>query len=41
MNMALSGHSSTLLREAGGGKHIQTLRTLFELGASCDIQDAN
>jgi len=41
VNMALSGCCGMLLREAAGGKHIQTLRTLIELGASCYIQDAN
>jgi ankyrin repeat protein len=41
VNMALPGNGGTLLHEAGGGNHIQTLRTLFDLGASCDIQDAN
>ena len=41
MNMALPGNSGTLLHEAAGGNHIQTVRTLFKLGASCEIQDAN
>jgi ankyrin repeat protein len=41
VNMALPGNSGTLLRKAAGGNHIQTLRTIFDLGASCDIQDAN
>jgi ankyrin repeat protein len=40
VNMALPGNGGTLLHEAGGGNHIQTLRTLFDLGASCDIRDA-
>jgi serine/threonine-protein phosphatase 6 regulatory ankyrin repeat subunit B len=39
--MALPGDSGTLLHEAARGNHIQTVRTLVDLGASCDIQDAN
>ena len=40
VNMALPGDSGTLLHEAARGNHIQTVRTLVDLGASCDIQDA-
>jgi ankyrin repeat protein len=39
--MAVPGDSGTLLHEAARGNHIQTIRTLVDLGASCDIQDAN
>jgi len=39
--MALSGDSGTLLHEAARGNHIQTVRTLVNLGANCDVQDAN
>ena len=41
MNVALPGDSGTLLHEAARGNHIQTVRTLVELGANCYIQDAN
>jgi ankyrin repeat protein len=41
VNMALSGDGGTLLHEATGGNHIQTVRTLVDLGANCDIQEAN
>ena len=39
--MALPGDSGTLLHEAARGNHIETVRALVDLGASCDIQDAN
>jgi serine/threonine-protein phosphatase 6 regulatory ankyrin repeat subunit B len=39
--MAVSGDSGTLLHEAARGYHIQIVRTLVDLGTSCDIQDAN
>jgi ankyrin repeat protein len=41
VNMALPGDSGTLLYEAARGNNIQTVRALVDLGASCDIQDAN
>jgi len=41
VNMALPGDSGTLLHEAARRNHIQTVKTLVSLGASCDIQDVN
>ena len=41
VNMVHPGDSGTLLHEAARGNHIQTVRTLVDIGASCDIQDAN
>ena len=41
VNIVVPGNSGTLLHKVAGGNHIQTLRTIFDLGASCDIQDAN
>jgi cytohesin len=41
VNMALPGDSGTLLHEAARGNHTQTVRTLVDLEASCDIQDTN
>ena len=41
VNMAFPGDINMLLHEAARGNHIETVRTLVELGASCDIQDAN
>ena len=41
VNMALPDDIGTLLHEAARGNHIQTVRTLVDFGASCDIQDAN
>jgi len=41
VNMALPDDRGTLLHEAARGNHIETVRTLVDLGASCDIQDAN
>jgi ankyrin repeat protein len=40
VNMTLQGDSGTLLHIAARGNHIQTVRTLVDLGASCDIQDS-
>ena len=39
VNMAVPGVSDTLLQEAARGNHIETVRTLVDLGANCDIQD--
>jgi len=41
VNMLLPGDSGTLLQEAARGNHIHAVRTLVDLGANCDIQDAN
>jgi len=41
VNMVLPGDSGTSLHEAARGNHIQTVRTLVDLGANCDIQDAD
>jgi ankyrin repeat protein len=41
VNMILPGDNCKLLHEAARGNHIQTVRTLVDLGASCDIEDAN
>ena len=41
VNMVLPGDGGTLLHEAAGGNHIHTVRALVEIGANCDIQDAN
>jgi len=40
-NVALTGDDGTLLHEAARGNHIQTVTTLVDLGANCDIQNAN
>jgi hypothetical protein len=39
--MPLSDESATLLHKASWSNHIQTVRTVVDLGTSCDIQDAN
>jgi hypothetical protein len=41
VNMPLPVDKATLLHEAARGNHIQTVRTLVDLGANCDFQDAN
>jgi serine/threonine-protein phosphatase 6 regulatory ankyrin repeat subunit B len=41
VNMTLPGDSGTLLHEAARYNNIQTVRTLFDLGAGCGIQDSN
>jgi ankyrin repeat protein len=40
VNVVFPGDSGTLLHEAARGNHIQTARTLVDLGANCDIQNA-
>ena len=39
MNMAFPVDSGTILYEAARGNHIQTVRTLIDIGVSFDIQD--
>jgi len=39
--MPVSGENVTLLHKASRSIHIQTGRTNVDVGASCDIQDAN
>jgi ankyrin repeat protein len=41
VNMTLPRDDGTLLHEAVQGKHIQTVRTLVDLGASCETKDVN
>jgi ankyrin repeat protein len=39
--MVMPGDSGTLLHQAARDNNIQTVRTLFDLGVGCDIQDSN
>jgi ankyrin repeat protein len=39
--MVTTGESGMLFHEAARGNHIQTVSILVDLGANCEIQDAN